>query len=322
MARLISTRLELVVRLGVLCLAGMTALPALAAEGTSASFQDVPEHPRRPDTGPLIVPDYQVPTPVRLQGRTLKTWPAPEADQGVAVDDEFFYAIDNTVIAKYRLDTGALVDRWVGPAGGPVRHINSCFARAGRLWCANSNYSEIPMGSSVEVFNTATLTPVESHSLGLRDEGSLTWFDDVEGGRIAGFAHYETRGGLPFKDSRYSSVIAFDPEWRRTGGWLFPKDVIERMSPHAASGGVLGSDGLLYVLGHDLPELYVLARPVMGPTLLHVATIAIEAHGQAFTWSADGSRTIFAIDGDPGRILQIELPPVTLAPTQGRSFDR
>jgi hypothetical protein len=268
------------------------------------------------------VPDVSPVEPALLQGRSLRTYSAPEADQGVASDDAFFYAIDNTVIAKYRLDTGELVDRWIGPRGGPVRHINSCYARRGRLWCANSNYPEIPMASSIEVFDTATMTPVDTHGLGLRDEGSLTWFDEIEGGLIAGFAHYRTGGGLPFKDNTYSSVLAFDTAWRRTGGWMIPAAVIERMAPHAASGGALGPDGLLYVLGHDRPELYVLARPVMGPTLVHVATIAIEAQGQAFTWSADGSRVIYAINRRPGRVMAIEIPSVTLHPQDGRPFPR
>ena len=40
----------------------------------------------------------------------LRRFKAAEANQGVAVDAEFFYAIDNHAIGKYRKDTGA---RWV-----------------------------------------------------------------------------------------------------------------------------------------------------------------------------------------------------------------
>lgn len=302
----------------ILIAAACTALSSGAVQA-----QDQPQayvQARETNTGPLVVPDAPPVEPARLQGRTVRSYDAPEADQGVATDGVFFYAIDNTVIAKYRLDTGDLVDRWIGPRGGPVRHVNSCYARRGRLWCANSNYPEIPMASSIEVFDTATMTPVDSHSLGLRDEGSLTWFDEIEDGLIAGFAHYRTGGGLPFKDNTYSSVLAFDTAWRRTGGWMIPAGVIERMAPHAASGGALGPDGLLYVLGHDRPELYVLARPVMGPTLVHVATVVIEAQGQAFTWSADGSRVIYAINKRPGRVMAIEIPSVSLSLRNGRPF--
>lgn len=258
--------------------------------------------------------------PPRLLGRTLHTWAAPEADQGVAADREHFYAIDNSVIAKYRLDGGSRVAAWDGEADGAIEHLNSCLLREERLWCANSNYPGVPMGSSVEVFDTATMTHVDSHSLGMVEEGSLTWFDQVGGGYIAGFAHYSNRGGVPFKDSTYSSIVRYDATWRRTGGWLLPRSVIDRMAPYAASGGAIGPDGLLYLLGHDLPELYVVARPSMGPTLVHLATIDIDAPGQAFAWAGDGSRTIHAIDRKKGAVLAIAIPAVPLPASGARPF--
>jgi hypothetical protein len=246
-----------------------------------------------------------------LAAKTLRVYTAPDADQGVAVDATHFYPVDNAVIAKYEIATGTQVDRWEGPASGLIRHLNSCMADARRLWCANSNYPQVPMGSSIEVFDTATLDHVESHSLGLLDEGSITWFDRYRGGFIAGFAHYDkTDGGVGFKDHRYSSVVTFDSEWRRTGGWLFPPTVVERLAPDAASGGAVGPDGYLYLLGHDRPEMYVVGRPPMGPIMIHVATISLEAEGQAFSWAQDGSRTIFTIDRRKGLVRAILVPPI------------
>lgn len=262
------------------------------------------------EPGLLIVPDYRAPTPLHLTATTMREFPVPEADQGVAVDERHFYPIDNTVIGKYDRAKGALVARWVAPKNGLVRHLNSCFEDSGRLLCANSNYSETPHGSSVEIFDARTMQHVDTHSLGMTEEGSLTWFDHYRGGWIAGFAHYAETGGVPFKDHTFSSVVVYDAQWRRTGGWLFPKQVVERMAPYAASGGAIGPDGLLYILGHDRPEMYVLAKPVMGPALIHVATIAIEAEGQAFAF-ADG-RLVYAIDRRKGAVREISLPAVSL----------
>ena len=251
----------------------------------------------------------------RLTARTLRVYDVPEAHQGVAADARFFYAVDNTVLAKYEIASGQLVDRWAGPRNGLIRHLNSCLADDGRLWCVNSNYSLTPMGSSVEVFDASSLDHISSHSLGMRDEGSLTWTDRYGGGWIAGFAHYDGNGGVAFKDHTFSSVLAFDAEWRRTGGWLFPQSTIERMAPGAASGGAIGPDGFLYLLGHDRPEMYVVARPSMGPTLIHVATIELEVEGQAFSWAHDGTRTVFAIDRRKSLVRTIAIPPVTPADT-------
>jgi hypothetical protein len=256
------------------------------------------------------VPDYEPPRVAQLEAHTVRDWAAPEADQGVAVDETFFYALDNTIIGKYRRDTGELVARFAAPHKGLIRHMNSCYARQEQLWCANSNYSLTPHGSSVEVFDAKAMTHIATRSLGMMDEGSLTWFDPWQGGWIAGFAHYSGNGGVPFKDSTYSSIVTFDQEWRRTGGWLIPDSVIDRMAPHAASGGALGPDGLLYLMGHDRPEMYVMARPAMGPTLIHVATIALEAEGQAFSFTQDGTRRVFVVDRHKGRVREIELPLV------------
>jgi hypothetical protein len=249
----------------------------------------------------------------RLTARTLRTFTAPEARQGVAADARHFYAVDNTALAKYEIASGKRVAGWSGPRDGLIRHLNSCLADGERIRCANSNYPQTPMASSVEVFETATMKHVETHSLGMNDEGSLTWFDRSRNGWIAGFAHYDKNGGVPFKNHRFSSVVAFDADWRRTGGWLFPESALERMAPYAASGGAIGPDGWLYLLGHDRPEMYVVARPSMGPTLIHLATIDLEAEGQAFSWAQDGSRTVFTIDRRKGLVRAIELPAVVPA---------
>lgn len=271
------------------------------------------------DIPPPDVPAYQAPPIASYQAKTLREYAAPEADQGVALDDDYFYAVDNTVIGKFERDTGELIERWIGPEDGAIRHMNSCYAKDDKLWCANSNYSQTPMASSIEIFSTSTLEHIDTHSLGLMDEGSLTWFDDVPEGRIAGFAHYDEKGGLSFKGAEFSGVVLFDREWRRMGGWMFPKSVTERMAPYAASGGAVGPDGYLYVMGHDLPEMYVLGKPKMGPTLVHIATISVEAEGQAFSWDTNGQRRMGVIDRRRGRVRILEIPTVS-APADVKPF--
>lgn len=251
----------------------------------------------------------------------LREYAAPEARQGVAVDARFVYAIVNTIIGKYDKASGELFARWTSPRQGPIRHINSCYAAGDKLWCANSNFPELPMGSSVEVFDTNTMTHLESHSLGLLDEGSLTFFEPYEDGFLAGFAHYEGTGGTGFKGSRYGSIVTYDSRWRRTGGWLIPESVQSRMAPHAASGGAIGPDGFLYLLGHDRPELYVLAKPRLGPVLLHLATFDIAAEGQALAWDRTvPGRRLYAISRPNGVIRAFEIPEVTVSHPDAQRF--
>lgn len=288
--------------LAAACLAAAITLPAAAL-----SLRDVPRYER---------PEADVYT-----AEEIARFPAMEAGQGVAIDAEHFYAVVNFAIGKYDRETGARVAGWAGPRGGLISHLNSCFAEAGELFCANSNHPEVPMASSVEVFDAETMTHARSHSLGLMDEGSLTWFDRYEGGWVAGFAHYNDETGEPFKTNAYAGVHTFDDQWRRTGGWRLPPHLIERMAPQAASGGAIGPDGLMYVFGHHVPELYVLAKPAMGPTLLHVATIELDAEGQAFAFDPTDERVIWAISRPNREVRAFRLPEIALDYEHAQRFE-
>lgn len=223
----------------------------------------------------------------------LRRFKAPEAGQGVAVDAEFFYAINNRTIAKYRKASGERVAIWEGAKDGPISHLNAGLVREGRLYTVHSNFPAVPMLSSLEVFDPATLRPIATHSFG-RVDGSFTWLDRHEvptasGPRVrwvACFVHYGNRGGEPGRDPTWTQIIAFDDEWRRTAGWGLPRELIARFGDrgYSASGGAFGPGGFLYLTGHDNPELYVLAFPAAGSVLRWIATVPIPAEGQAFAW--------------------------------------
>lgn len=110
----------------------------------------------------------------------LRRLPAAEANQGVAVDAEHYYAIADAAIGKYRKTDGALVARWTAPAGSGIRHLNAGVVVEGRLYCAHSNFPLKPDQSSVEVFDVATLAPVDRHAF-VEPPGSLTWAIPYEG---------------------------------------------------------------------------------------------------------------------------------------------
>ena len=250
-----------------------------------------------------------------------RVYGAPEARQGVAVDATHFYAVVNTAIGKYDRQTGRLVTRWAGPRGGLIRHINSCTVVSTELVCAHSNHPEVPHGSTVEVFDTATLRHKTSVSLGNRDEGSLTIAEPMGDGWLLGFAQYSDETGVPFKGHDYSQLISTDSAWRRREGWLIPPAIRKRMAPQAASGGAIGNDGLLYLFGHTLPEMYVLARPVMGAELIQLATIDIAVEGQAFAFDPIDSRRIFAIDRPSGTVRVFRLPIMQALPADAQQFE-
>ena len=215
----------------------------------------------------------------------IRRIPAPEARQGVAVDAEFLYIISNQALGKYRKNTGIRVAHWECPPGDPLTHLNAGIVYEGRLYCAHSNYPGVPNLSSVEIWDVATLQHVGTHSFG-QAGGSFTWLDRRNGRWIACFAHYTGKGAEPGQGAEWTRLVEFDDEWRQTGGWAFPADLMQKLAVRgfSVSGGAYGPGGLLYVTGHDDTALYVLAMPDAGPVLKWVATIPITAQGQAFSW--------------------------------------
>jgi hypothetical protein len=87
----------------------------------------------------------------------IAVFDVPEANQGIGVDDSYFYAVDNRAIGKYDKRTGELVAKWQGPADGPIIHLDSAAIIDGKLYCAHSNYSQYPMTSSVEIWDPVTM---------------------------------------------------------------------------------------------------------------------------------------------------------------------
>ena len=171
----------------------------------------------------------------------LRRFDVPEATQGVAVDDRYFYAIDDSVIAKYDKESGQFVKRWTATEELPLKHLNAGVVIDGKLYCANSNYPQYPEASSVEIWDVDTLEHVGTHSFGIY-EGSLTWVDRHEGAWWAVFAHYteKVNDDPHARDARWTSLVRFDDQWRRTGGWTFPAEVIARFEPDSCSGGAVG----------------------------------------------------------------------------------
>jgi len=138
----------------------------------------------------------------------LHRFKAAEANQGVAVDGQHFYAITNHAIGKYRKDTGERVAAWNGIARDKITHLNQGVVLDGKLWCAHSNFPEMPEQSSVEIWDTETLQHTGEHRFE-KPPGSLTWVDRRNGEWFACFAHYKSTS-----DPALSRVMKFDANWK------------------------------------------------------------------------------------------------------------
>jgi hypothetical protein len=256
----------------------------------------------------VLIPSLLLAAVASLQATEIRRIPAADAGQGVASDGRYLYAIDNHSIAKLDAATAKEVARWDGdPAIYP--HINSCAIDRTILVCAASNFPTTPMTSMIERFEAKSLRHISTQPLG-HGYGSLTWVVQHDGDWWACFANYDGRGGEPGRDHRYTTLVRYDRDWQEKAQWHFPPEILERMAPKSASGGAWGDDGLLYVTGHDRPELYALRVPEGGGVLQLVATIATPTGGQAIDWGRASPRMLWSIERTTRELVASRIPSV------------
>ncbi|CAN5336934.1 hypothetical protein BH09PSE1_BH09PSE1_08210 [soil metagenome] len=245
--------------------------------------------------------------PITLAGQaeTVRRYDA-NASQGVAVGPHDVYAVSNFALTRFDKATGEKKAEWVGERAR-FPHINSCTLIDAELVCASSNYPGTPHVSTVEVFDPVDLHHVRSIALGL-GTGSITWVERRDGFWWAMFANYDGRGGEAPRDHRHTTLVKFDDQWRRLEGWALPASILERIAPMSISGGGWGPDGRLWLSGHDLPELYVVAIPSGGGVLEHVETVGMEAQGQAIDWDETELGMLYGITRSTREILAMRVP--------------
>lgn len=244
-----------------------------------------------------------------LVATEVARWPVRGANQGVAVDDTFFYVIGNHVLVKHRKSDGLRVGEWISPRGGPIVHLNGGYVKDDQLILSHSNFPQLPMASSLEIHSTATLAPVSTLSFGIR-LGSLTWAERHDGYWWACFANYNDKGTTPNFDQRWTYVGKFDDRWQLLESWIFPPEVVATWGKSACSGGSWGNDGYLYVTGHDAKELYVLTLPKSGVQLELITVVDVPFEGQSWAWdrSASKKRVVYGISRSSQEVIVAEIP--------------
>jgi hypothetical protein len=194
----------------------------------------------------------------------------------------------------------------------PLSHLDSGVVLDEKLYSAHSNYPGWPMTSSVEVWDMGNMQHIESHSFGVM-LGSFTWLDRYNGSWWGAFANYDiVQRGMtnPCGETRNTVMVQFDDDFEVLQSWSLPAEILRRMSPMSNSGGSWGSDGYLYLSGHDDPEIYVMALPEVGSELDWLATVRLPGlNGQGIAWDRSTEDNIlWAVLRSTRQVLKIEMP--------------
>ncbi len=241
--------------------------------------------------------------------RPLRRFPAAAAKQAVAVSAEAFYAIDDRAIEKYDSRTGALLRRFAAEPDSPLVHLNSGVVRDGVLYCAHSNYPDVPMQSSVERFDAETLAHLGSERFE-RPPGSATWVDRAEGRWWVAFAQYDGRGGEPGKGSKDTVLVELDDRWQPLARHRYPSALVRRFAGRSNSGGAFGPGGVLFLTGHDAQEVYVVCVAPGNGELRWLATLPAPFAGQGIAWQVE-TRSLWGIVRSAREVVEagVTLPP-------------
>lgn len=237
----------------------------------------------------------------------VKTYKIQEVRQGIAVDSTYFYAINTKGIGKYNKKNGKLVTEWKDVSERLI-HLDGGVVVNDKLYCAHSNYPEIPMTSSIEIFDKENLEHVGSHSFGIK-YGSCTWADYYNGYWWVCFAHYDKFEPLTNKNNRWTVLVKFDENWNELESWTFPVFVLQEFKPMSCSGGSWGPDGNLYITGHDSAKVYVLQLPEMGSILELKKILKITSEGQGLAWDRFDKNNLYGIIKNNNLVIKSRLLP-------------
>ena len=247
----------------------------------------------------LFIP-YLLPAQVKEVSRFQND----HARQAVVVDEAFIYVIDNAAIAKLRKQNFEPVASWQDITG-TIPHLNSAIIIDDTLYCATSNYPEVPMTSSIEMFTTNPLKHVGNHSFGIF-RGSCTWVLRHKGSWWAFFAHYENRAQSENKGVEWSSLVRFDDQWREVASWTIPDEILDKLRPYSLSGGIFINDNQLLTTGHHEPFVYLLELPRSGSGLRFVKEIEVPIKGQGIAYDP-WSESFWGIIKSGREVIQFKL---------------
>jgi hypothetical protein len=266
---------------------------------------------------PLIACSAEAP-PTSQQAQILRVYPAQDANQAVAVDATHFYAINNYRISRHDKMSGEFQQKWDGVSDktGPIIHLDSAMVYEGLLYATHSNFPQWPMTSSIEVWDTQSMQHLRSHAFP-DPLGSMTWLDRHDGFWWGGFGNYDRI--IPPRLQAYGKtentvVVKMDDEFNILEQWRLPEELLPRLRPMSNSGGSWGSDGYLYLTGHDHPEVYVMTIPEAGQTLRWETTVIVDGFdGQGIAWDRDETALIlWGISRANAEVWQLKMPTISL----------
>lgn len=180
-----------------------------------------------------------------LESRSVSS---QHATQAAAANERFIFAVASRVVAKIDRESG----EELAISEGEALHLNSAVILDGKVYSAHSNFPKKPEEGDIRVLDPETMKLRIFHEF-VDPPGSLTWALAKDGDWWCHFAHYG-------KDNARSVLVRYDAQWKVTGRWTYPPELVKEWGKMSLSGGIWQGDELL-VTGHDEKLIYRLKVP-------------------------------------------------------------
>lgn len=229
-----------------------------------------------------------------VNSKVVKRFPT-NANQGVAVDNNYYYTISNTRITKHEKQTGTFIAEWSADLSKAeykhFKHMNSGTVVGDLLYVAHSRYKEDPNNNTLEIFNVKGSSLTHKKTISMPGKyGSFTWADKHADG--SWWICYAVYGKGLNQKTKLVKCKSINDVFVEEKSWFFPKEVVENWGDMSCSGGSWGPDGKLYTTGHDYKKAFVLEVDNTGQ-LIHVETKNnMGFFGQAIAWDRYSSKPL------------------------------
>jgi len=234
----------------------------------------------------FLIPCLLVSQNIKPKNRVIKKVPT-EANQGVAVDKNYYYAISNTRITKHNKTTDETVATWQADTNNKAfehfKHMNSGTVIGGKLYVAHSRYNIDPNDNTIEIFNVKNELLEHEETIPMpREHGSLTWIDKHSDG--SWWICYAVYGQGVNNKTKLVKYYYKNNKFVEVKDWFFPKEAIENWGDMSCSGGSWSTEGFLFTTGHDHANAFVLQLDKTNE-LKYVRTESnMGFYGQAIAW--------------------------------------
>ena len=220
--------------------------------------------------------------------------------QGVISSKDYIYVVSSNTICMHDKKTGKLIKK----VKTNLEHLNGgiIFSKSGqdnKLYLTNN-----PNGShklnSIEIFDL-NLKHIQSIKLPhLKGKGSLTWIDYYDNSWWGTLVYYKDKVAK-------TRLVKFNDDWTINVSWQYPKNILNRFKPYSSSGGQFDKKtGLLFIMGHDKEEVYIMKVNNKSKRLILVEIMEVPIGGQGISLeNRGGDLYMYGLNRKDGNVYEI-----------------